>query len=114
MNITPFDVFHVTPLKRISASKIILEAVKISQSKDGEPDFLPEILAEYGNFINCLCEAGFIRKVENNDGGFPYRLTWKGLCFHDAITELENLTKNNIPLDSVQGCLTHLAVFSFH
>jgi len=114
MDITPFDVFHATPLKRVTASKIILEAVKINQSKDGEPDFQPRILAEYGNFIHCLCEAGFIRKVENNDGGFPYRLTWKGLCFHDAIIEFNNLMKNDISIDTVHGYLAQLTVFSFH
>ena len=113
MSVSPFDVFDVTPVQRIAATKLILSIVRQLQAKDGGTDFRPDVKSEYHNFINFLCEVGFIRKVKDLDDGFPYRLMWKGLCFLDTVNFLEQISKIHPP-DSIQGLNAQLAVFAFH
>ena len=112
---TPFDVFVANPTKRISSAKVILDIVKAGQTTDGSPDFSPEMKAEFGNFINVLCESEFIRKADVPDNAFPYRLTWKGLCFLDTLNVLAQMTENfTRATNSPQEFSAQLAAFSFH
>ena len=110
-----FELLQVSAIQRISAAKVVLDYVKTKQSQDWIPDFEPDMKEEYSCLINFLCEAGFIRKAEIPDNAFPYRITWKGLCFIDTANELEQISKNNTYYhESIQDFMIKLAALSFH
>jgi len=100
-------------IKRISAARELLLAVQNKQSTDGALDFPQDLTEEYGSHLNVLCTNGFIRKCDVPDGGFPYRITWKGLCFLDICTLHEQVANEHAP-NSPQGVMVQVAMFSFH
>jgi len=100
---------------RIGAAKGVLLQIKKWQAVDGAPDFPPTIGMDAKDYLKLLCDAGFIRRVKTKEGGFPYRITWKGLCFLDthAVLDCLGTDKTNVG-NSVQDVLVALAAFSFH
>jgi len=69
---------------RINTAREILEVIRKQQAVDGSPDFPDGISEEADAMMPLLCEAGLIREITVTEGGFRFRITWKGLCFLDT------------------------------
>jgi len=70
--------------RRINNAREILEFVRNRQAVDGSPDYPDGMVEEFDAMIPLLCEAGLVREIDVTEGGFRFRITWKGLCFLDT------------------------------
>ena len=71
--------------RRIQTSTLILQQIKERQFEHGESNPGHFVLTESKYCIELLCGAGFLREIPITEGGLRFRITWKGLCFLDAV-----------------------------
>ncbi len=83
------------------------------QSVDGAGGPTQEVLRDYGQIINLLCEGGYVRKIDVTEGALPYRMTWKGLRCIDTFDWYQTMLKVS-PLDRNRCDLAWAALVAFH
>lgn len=49
------------------------------------PDDLRELFPHFGIICDLLLQEGFVRKLDLQEGGFPYKLTFKGLILYSVL-----------------------------
>lgn len=99
--------------KRIATAMALLSSIKDHQEKDGAPALPPDMMQEFGSYINLLCEAGLLRKIDVPENALPYRITWKGLCFIDTAKWQQKLSEH-YAFESVPGIVAWSCLVSFH
>jgi len=98
--------------RRILTAREILEVIRKQQTVHGSPDFPDGISEEADAMIPLLCEAGLAREINVTEGGFRFRITWKGLCFLDTAYLLDDTIKSNDERD-IRVLIAALAATTF-